>query len=319
MSKQNNKNDFISITDLSVKETWQILFFAKKLKEELKKTGSNKTILQNKTLAMIFEKPSLRTRISFEAGMTQLGGHAIYLSPNDIGIRKTEWERESVSDTAKVVSTMTDMIMARTYSHDTIKKLALSSDIPVINGLSDLEHPCQILADLMTIWETKGKLKGLTIGYVGDGENNVTHSLVLASTMLGMNFKCGSPNKFWMKKEIVDKAIKIAKNNSYIKQTIDPEETVKETDVVITDTWISMGDEEEKIKRVQIFQPYQVNKKLMHYAKKDAIFMHCLPAYRNHEVTSEVIDGPQSVVLQEAENRLHVQKALMCYLLKVIK
>lgn len=314
------KKDFLSITDLSAKEILRVLIFAKKLKEELKKTGSNKPILQNKTLVMIFEKASLRTRISFETGMTQLGGHAIYLAPADIGIRKAEWVRESVSDTAKVISTMADMIMARTYSHSTIKKLAISSKVPVINGLSDLEHPCQILADLMTIWEIKGKLKRLTIGYVGDGENNVTHSLCLASAILGMNFKCGSPNKFWMKNEVVEKAKKIAKKTvSYIKETTNPQKAVDKADVVVTDTWVSMGDEKEYAKRVQIFQPYQVNKKLMSFAKKSAIFIHCLPAYRNHEVSSDVIDGPQSVVIQEAENRLHVQKALMCYLLGIIK
>ena len=261
---------------------------------------------------MIFEKPSLRTRVSFEAGMTQLGGHAIYLAPSDIGMGK----RESVADTAKVVSSMADIIMARTFSHKTVKKLAKYSKVPVINGLSDLEHPCQILADLMTIWEVKGKLKGLTISYVGDAENNVTHSLCLGAAILGIHFKCGSPKRYWMKKNVVGNAKKIAqKTKSIILETDNPKEAVKDADVVYTDTWVSMGDEREKEKRLKIFKPFQVNKQLMRLAKKDAIFMHDLPAYRGNEVTADVIDGKQSVVFQEAENRLHVQKALLVYLL----
>ncbi len=262
---------------------------------------------------MIFEKPSLRTRLSFEAGMTQLGGHAIYLAPADIGMGK----RESVADTAKVVSSMADIIMARTFSHATVEEFAKYSKVPVINGLSDLEHPCQILADLMTIWEVKKKLKGLKIAYVGDGENNVTHSLCLAAMMLGMNFVCGSPNGFWMKNEIVWNAKELAqKTKAEIFQTNDPNKAVKNADVIVTDTWVSMGDEAEKEKRLKLFIPYQVNKKLMSYTKKDVIFLHCLPAYRGNEVTEEIIDGPQSVVFQEAENRLHVQKALLVYLLR---
>ncbi len=264
---------------------------------------------------MIFEKPSLRTRLSFETGMTQLGGHAIYLSPADIGMGK----RELVSDTAIVTSSMVDAIMARTFSHETVEELAKYSKVPVINGLSDLEHPCQILADLMTIWEVKGKLKGLTVAYVGDAENNVTHSLCLACAILGINFQCGAPKGFWMKKEIVGKAKQYAaKTKAHIKETDDPKEAAKNADVIITDTWVSMGDEAEKAKRLKILEPYQINVKLMTKAKKDATFMHCLPAYRGNEVTSDVIDGPQSIVFQEAENRLHVQKALLVYLLKKI-
>jgi len=319
MEKTIIKQDVVSIADLSAKELWIILKFAKELKDELKKTGKNKPILHNKTLAMIFEKPSLRTRISFETGTTQLGGHALFISPSDIGIKNTKWERESVSDSAQVISTMVDLIMARTYKHSTVKELAYSSQVPVINGLTDLEHPCQILADILTIWEIKGKLKGLTICYIGDGENNVTHSLCLVSALLGVNFISASPPGFGMNSKIMEKAQLIAaKNKSWIKQIISPQEAVNNADVVVTDTWISMGDEDEKANRIAIFQPYQVNNKLMSAAKKDALFMHCLPAYRDHEVASEVIDGPQSVVIQEAENRLHAQKALMCYLLHKI-
>lgn len=274
--------------------------------------GGNELLLKNKTLAMVFEKPSLRTRLSFETGMTQLGGHAIYLAPSDIGMGK----RESVSDTSKVVSSMADMIMARTISHETIVSLSQYSNVPVINGLSDLEHPCQILADIMTIWEIKKTLEGLMIAYVGDAENNVTHSLCLASALLGINFKVGAPNGFWMNKNIVKKAKQISKNKKVtLVQTDNPYEAVINADVVVTDTWVSMGDEVEKENRLKIFTPYQVDKELMNYAKKDAIFMHCLPAYRGNEVTSEIIDGSRSVVFQEAENRLHAQKALLVYLL----
>jgi len=262
---------------------------------------------------MVFEKPSLRTRVSFETGMTQLGGHAIYLAPSDIGLGK----RESIGDTAKVISSMANVIMARTFSHETVEKLACFSTVPVINGLSDLEHPCQILADVMTIWEMKGALKGLYIAYVGDGENNVTHSLCLIAGILGMNFSYASPKKFEMDEFILNKAKQYAlKTGSDLVEANDPIIAVKNADVVVTDTWVSMGDESEKEKRLKVFKKYQVNKKLMSYAKRDAIFLHCLPAYRGYEVTSDVIDGSQSMVFEEAENRLHVQKALLIYLLE---
>lgn len=309
---KSNLKHFLSITDLSVKETWEVFFMAKKLKTELKQKGSNKEILKNKTLAMIFEKPSLRTRLSFEIATTQLGGHAVYLGPSDIGIGT----RESVSDVAKVASSMGDLIMARTFSHKTIEELAENSSVPVINGLSDLEHPCQVLADLMTIWEVKRGLKGLTLAYIGDGENNVPHSLVLGCALLGVNFKCAAPAGHFMKKEIVQKAKQIAKNTgAIILEISDPKEAVKNADIVYTDTWISMGDKDGE-NRLKVFKSYQVNKNLMKLAKKDAIFMHDLPAYRGNEVTAEVIDGSQSVVFHQAENRLHVQKALLVWLVK---
>lgn len=308
MKKQQDKKDFLSITDLTTKEIWHVFALAKKLKSELKENGPNKAFLKGKSLALVFEKQSLRTRISFEIGMAQFGGHTVYLDPRDTGIGV----RESEQDIAKVLSSMADVIAARAYSHQTIVNIAENSTVPVINALSDLEHPCQALTDLFTIWELKKKLKGLCIGYVGDGENNVAHSLCLGTARMGMAFRCASPKEYWMNKDILAKAKKI--EHSSIVQTIEPLEAVKNADVVVTDTWVSMGDT-DKEKRIKIFRKYQVNNDLMKLAKKDAIFMHCLPAYRGKEVASNVIDGSQSVVFQEAENRMHVQKALLLYLL----
>ncbi|HSA83513.1 MAG TPA: ornithine carbamoyltransferase, partial [Patescibacteria group bacterium] len=263
-----NKRDLISITDLSEKEILSILKKAIDLKKDLKNEMEKTDILKNKTLVMIFEKPSLRTRLSFEIGMTQFGGHAVYLGPSDIGLGK----RESVEDIAKVVSSMGDIIMARVFDHKNVEKLAKHSTVPVINGLSDLEHPCQILADFQTILEVKGQLKGLTLGYVGDCDNNMVYSLALGSALLGMNFRCAAPKGFEMNKEMLQKAQSLAQTTMI--QTNDPKEAVKDADVVITDTWTSMGKEEEKEERKKIFKPYQVNQALMKLAKKDAIFMH---------------------------------------------
>lgn len=303
---------FLSITDLSATELMQVLTMAKKLKAEIQQSGKNQEVLKNKTLGMVFEKPSLRTRLSFETGMTQLGGHAIYLAPQDIGLGV----RESIADVSKVTSSMTDLIMARTFSHKTVQELAKWSSVPVVNGLSDLEHPCQALADLLTMLEVKQSLKCLQVTFVGDGENNVAHSLCLASAMLGMYFTCCSPKGFWMNKDIASKAKQIAKKTgAQIIETESPKEAIKEADVVYTDTWVSMGDESEKEKRLKIFKKYQVTESLMQLAKKDAIFMHDLPAYRGNEVEAEVIDGKKSVVFQQAENRLHAQKALILSLL----
>jgi ornithine carbamoyltransferase len=308
------KRDFVSITDLNAKEITTVLQKAITLKKKLKTEKDKKDILKDKTLVMIFEKPSLRTRLSFEIGMTQFGGHAIYLGPSDIGLGK----REATSDIAIVTSSMSDIIMARTFSHQAVIDLAKYSTVPVINGLSDVEHPCQILADFQTILEKKKKLKGLTIGYVGDCENNVVHSMVLGAALLGMHFQCGSPIGYAMRKDIVKQANDIAKKTgAKIVETNDPNVAVKNADVVVTDTWVSMGDEKEKDKRLKIFKPFQVNTKLISLAKKDAIFLHCLPAYRGNEVSAEVIDGSQSVVFEEAENRLHAQKALILFLLGV--
>lgn len=302
---------FLSIADFSSKEILEIFSLALKLKKQLKQTGKNKELLKNKTLAMIFEKPSLRTRLSFEIGMTQLGGHAIYLGPNDIGLGK----RESISDVAVVTSRMADLIMARTFAHSSVEELARYSKVPVINALSNMEHPCQILADYLTVLEKKKKLKGLNVAYVGDCGNNVTHSLALGAAMLSMNFRCACPKGYEMNSQISKKAYRIAKKNQVkIVETHSPDDAVRGADVVITDTWVSMGDEAEKAERIDRLKGYQVNKNLMRLAKKDVIFLHCLPAYRGNEVTAEVIDGSQSVVFDEAENRLHAQKALMLFL-----
>jgi ornithine carbamoyltransferase len=306
------KRDFVSITDLTPGEILKTLKLAVKLKSELKRLGKNKPVLNYKTLVMIFEKPSLRTRVSFEVGMTQLGGHAIYLAPADIGLGV----REPISDVSKVTSKMADLIMARTFKHETVKELAKYSTVPVINGLSDLEHPCQTMADLLTILEVKGRFKGVNLTYLGDCENNVTHSLALASGLLGMNFTAASPRGYEMDGGISAMARALAeKSGSVIKGTSDPVAAVKNADVVYTDTWVSMGDEVEKKKRLKVFPAYRVTEKLMSFANKEAIFMHDLPAYRGNEVSSEVIDGKQSVVIQQAENRLHAQKAIMLYLL----
>ena len=306
------KKDFLSMTDLSKEEIIYLIELAITLKEELINNGVNMSYLKNKTLTMIFEKPSLRTRVSFETAMTQLGGHAINLTQIDIGIG----QRESAMDVAKVISSMTDVVMARVFRHSLVEELAKHSLVPVINGLSDLEHPCQILADLLTIYECKKKFYGLKIAYFGDSENNIPHSLALASGILGMNFTSASPKGYWMKKEILETAKKSAKKNGcQIIETDDPKKAADNADVIYTDTWISMGDEEEEQKRLKIFPPYQVTKKLMNLAKKDAMFMHDMPIYRGHEVSSEVIDGKQSIIFHQAENRLHAQKALLIYLL----
>lgn len=306
-----NKKDFLSITDLTANEMWDIFVMAKKLKKEIKKNKSNKPLLKGKSLALVFEKQSLRTRISFEIGMAQFGGHTVYLDPRDTGIGV----RESEEDVAKVLSSMANVIAARTYSHETIVRLAANSTVPVINALSDIEHPCQALTDLFTIWEIKGKLSALKIAYVGDGENNVAHSLCLGTSMFGIKFYCASPKGYWMDPKIVSLAKSI--NTNLLTQVIKPEDAVKHADVVVTDSWVSMGDA-NKEERLKILAPYQVTTRLMRFAKKDAIFMHCLPAYRGKEVTADVIDGKQSVVFLEAENRMHVQKALMLFMLQKI-
>lgn len=284
---------FVSINDLNKKEILSIFKLALKIKKNPTKFSSK---LKNKTMAMIFEKPSLRTRVSFETGMTQLGGHAIFLGPNDIqmGVRETP------GDIARNLERMVDIIMARVFDHQKLVDLSKNTKAPVINALSDREHPCQAMADMLTILEHKKKLKGLKIVFVGDGNNNVTRSLYYLCQKLGIEFVNSSPKGYEL---------------NLGTEITNPQKAVMNADVVITDTWVSMGLESEKKKRLKIFPPYQVNKKLMSLAKRDAIFMHCLPAYRGYEVTDEVIDGSQSVVFDEAENRLHVQKAIILFLL----
>ena len=301
------KNKIIlTLDELNSKEIEHLLELAIELKKEQKK-GHEKPILQNKTLAMIFEKPSTRTRVSFEVGMLQLGGHAITLSSDNLQMSRGE----TISDTAKTLSRYVDAIMARVYDHDTLEEFSAYSSIPVINGLSNLYHPCQILADLMTIKEHKKNLKKIKIAWIGDG-NNVCNSLILGCSKLQIAISVATPDGF----EPSDVAVSTAKLHTKIEITNDPITAITDADVVMTDTFVSIHNTDKD--RLSKFLPkFQINSDLMKNAKKDAIFLHCLPAKRDQEVTSDVIDGPQSVVWDEAENRLHVQKALLVSLLNV--
>ena len=303
--KIKNKN-VLTLDELDSKEIERLLELAIELKKEQKK-GHEKPILQNKTLAMIFEKPSTRTRVSFEVGMLQLGGHAITLSSDNLQMSRGE----TISDTAKTLSRYVDAIMARVYDHDTLEEFSAYSSIPVINGLSNLYHPCQILADLMTIKEHKKNLKKIKIAWIGDG-NNVCNSLILGCSKLQIEISVATPDGF----EPSDVAVSTAKLHTKIEITNDPITAITDADVVMTDTFVSIHNTDKD--RLSKFLPkFQINSDLMKNAKKDAIFLHCLPAKRDQEVTSDVIDGPQSVVWDEAENRLHVQKALLVSLLNV--
>ncbi|MGV7225644.1 MAG: ornithine carbamoyltransferase [Nitrosopumilus sp.] len=297
--------DLLTLGELSPKEFSGLINDSIKLKKELKK-GGNKPVLKNKTLTMIFQKPSTRTRVSFEIGMYQLGGHAVNLSSNDMQLSRGE----SVEDTAKTISRYSNCIMARVYDHELLEKLSEHASVPVINGLSDTFHPCQILADFMTIQEKKKKLKGLKIAWIGDG-NNVCNSMIYGAALSGVKMSIATPKGFEPEKNVV----KDAKKSTNIELTTDPYISAKNADVVVADTFSSIHNLDKK--RLQKFLPkYQVNDKLMKSAKKDAIFLHCLPAKREQEVTSSVIDGPQSVVWDEAENRLHTQKALLAALIR---
>jgi ornithine carbamoyltransferase len=301
--------DFISIHDLTIEEVHRIFELTKEMKSNPKKFSKS---LEGKILALIFEKPSLRTRVSFEVGIRQLGGDAIYLAPSDIQMGK----RESVYDVGKTLERMVNAIMIRTFAHEIVLELARAVKIPVINGLTDLLHPCQAMADYFTMIEKKGDLKKLKVVFIGDG-NNVCHSLMFGAAKLGVNFWAVTPKGYEPKKEIYELAVEDAKlTGANITVINDPYEGVKDADVVYTDVWASMGQESEAEIRKKIFQPYQVNKELFSLAKPDAIFMHCLPAHRGEEVTNDVIDSPNSVVFDEAENRLHVQKAIMYELMK---
>jgi ornithine carbamoyltransferase len=302
--------DFISLADLSQQEIWNILSRAKDLKEEWR-SGGNQPLLKGKVLGMIFQKPSLRTRVSFDMAMLHLGGHALYLSPDEIGLGK----RESVADIAHVLSRYVDIIMARVFDHQHILQLAQYSRGPVINGLSDYNHPCQAVTDMFTIWEKKGALQGLKLAYVGDG-NNVAVSLLFASTKLGMHFAMGNPPGYGLPDEALGLGRRYAsESGSQITITHDPVEAVTGADVVYTDTWTSMGQEKEAAKRADAFPPYQVNNNLLAHAEREAIVMHCLPAHRGEEITDEVADGPQSVLFDQAENRMHAQKGILVTLL----
>ena len=300
----------LSIHDLTVAETEQILSVAGELKAQLKK-GIPHPLLKGKTLGMIFSKSSTRTRVSFEVGMFQLGGHALFLSSNDIQLGRGE----SIYDTANVLSRYLDGIMIRTFDQKDVEDLAHYGSIPIINGLTDLLHPCQALTDMLTIYEHKGKLSGLKLAYLGDG-NNMAHSLLYAGAKLGMEVAVATPKGFECDPEIVANAKEDAKQTgAVIDVSHDPIRAAKNADAIYTDTWVSMGQSGSKESRLATFHPYQVNEKLMSHAKENAIFLHCLPAYRGYEVTEEVIDGPQSVIFDEAENRLHTQKAIMALLM----
>jgi len=302
--KLKSKN-LLTLSELSKKEFSQLIDYSIKLKKESKK-GQNKQLLKNKTLTMIFQKPSTRTRVSFEVGMFQLGGHAINLSSSDMQLSRGE----SIEDTSKTLSRYTDCIMARVYDHDLLEKLSEFATVPVINGLSDSFHPCQILADFMTIKEKKKKFEGLKIAWLGDG-NNVCNSMIYGSALAKTKMSIATPKGFEPNKIVV----KEAREFTEIEITDDPQKAIKNADVVVTDTFTSIHNTAPK--RSKKFLPkYQVNSDLMKLAKKDAIFMHCLPAKRGSEVTSSVIDGPQSVVWDEAENRLHTQKALLVFLIR---
>jgi len=296
--------DLLTLAELTEKEFLGLIDHSIKLKKELKKNG-NKPLLKNKTLTMIFQKPSTRTRVSFETGMYQLGGHAINLSSNDTQLSRGE----SVEDTAKTLSRYTDCIMARVYDHALLDKLSEHATVPVINGLSDSFHPCQILADFLTIKEQKKSLKGLKIAWIGDG-NNVCNSMIYGAALSGAQMSIATPKEFQPDKSVV----KVSQNLTGIELTTDPLKAAKNADVVVTDTYSSIHNVDPK--RMKKFLPkYQVNDRIMGIADENAIFLHCLPAKREQEVTSSVIDGPQSLVWDEAENRLHTQKALLCALL----
>jgi ornithine carbamoyltransferase len=307
-------NHFLSVTDLSPTGIETLLQRATSLKEEWRGTQTHQEpLLAGKTLAMVFEKPSLRTRVAFEAGMVQLGGHASYLSANDIDMGG----RESVPDVARNLSRWVQAIAARVFHHATIEELARHATIPVVNALSDREHPCQAMADMLTLWERRGHLSGLQFAYVGDS-NNVCHSLLLSSALLGVHMRIGCPLEYRPPPDLLSRAERLAADyGGSIVITTSPAEAVEGADAVYTDVWASMGQEHESARRRLIFQPYQVNASLMQRAQPDALVMHCLPAHRGEEITSDVLDGPRSVVFEQAENRLHVQKALILMLLEM--
>lgn len=297
--------DLLSITDLSADQIKTMVKTAIALKAEVKKSGGHAQLpLRNKSMAMIFDKSSLRTRLSFEVGMTQLGGHAVYLAPDDIKLGV----RETVHDSAIVISSMVDVIIARVSSHTAVTELAEYSSVPVVNAMTDQEHPCQALADLQTIFEHFGTFEGLKLAYLGDADANVINSLALAAEILGIDLSIAAPKGYEMSPQITTQAPSVKHYN-------DPAKAVNGAHVVITDTWISMGKEAESANRLKALAPFQVTQQLMSLADMEAIFLHCLPAYRGKEVTADVIGGPQSAVFAEAENRLHAQKAVLLELL----
>jgi len=304
------KKDLVSIADLSQEEIYKLFDKARDLKDELK-FEPKLPYLAGKTLALIFEKPSLRTRVTFEVAMHNLSGSATYLSQADIGLGK----RESVADVARNLSLWINGISARTFSHRTVLELSTYSHVPVINALSDLEHPCQALADFLTIYDKLGRLEGVNLAWIGDG-NNVCNSLVLGAAILGINMKIATPKDYEPKSMIINQALNIAKKNkAKIIVTNEPIEAVKDSEFIYTDTWTSMGQETEADKRKAVFGKFQVNAKLLANAPRSYSIMHCLPAHRGEEITDDVLDGPHSIILNQAENRLHIQRAILATLL----
>ena len=299
---------FLHISDYSQKDLWEILNLAKNLKENFHNQSDYK-LFKNKSLAMIFAKPSARTRVSFETGFEWMGGHALFLGPNDIGIGK----REAIKDISRLFSRYNDMIMARLFDHDHIIELAEYSNIPVINGLTDYNHPCQIMADIFTIWEHLGYIDNTKIVYMGDG-NNIVHSWLHLAMRFPLEFICCCPEDYKPDQKTIDQAIKA--NISKISISHNPKEAVSNADIVYTDVWASMGQKEEALEREKIFSNFQVNQELITSSGKKTLFMHCLPAERGREVTDGVMEADYSIVFDQAENRMHIQNAIMVYLLK---
>ena len=305
-------DSFLAVADLSPSDAQDLLDLAVRLKKEYFERG-NQPLFKGKVLGMIFQKPSLRTRVSFDMAMRHMGGDALYLSPNEIGLGK----RESIADVARVLSGYVQALMARVFEHEHVVELAKWASIPVVNGLSNYNHPCQAMSDALTVQEKFGKKKGLNVSYVGDG-NNVAVSLMHVSTKLGWNFTIANPEGYDLNPTAIEIAKGIAKETgSKLAFLRDPDEAVRGAQVIYTDTWTSMGQEEETARREKVFPPYQVNAKLVNKADKDVIVMHCLPAHRNQELTDEVADGPHSVIFQQAHNRLHAQKAILARLFGV--
>lgn len=313
MKNETNKKDLVSLSDLSKEEIFDLIERSKEVKSKMKDgSKADSKLLAGKTLAMIFQKPSTRTMVSFAAGMVQLGGNPLILNPQDLQIKRGE----TFTDTAKILSRYVDAIMIRANHHSDVEDLAKNASVPVISGLTDKEHPCQVLSDLFTIYENKGlkkpeDLRMVKVSYLGDG-NNIAHSWILAAAILGMEIVVSCPKNYQPEKEVLQKGLDDAKSSrAKISLVSDPMAAVRGADVIYTDVWASMGKDEERDHRKQIFMPYQVNAALMAFAKPDVSVMHCLPAHRGEEITDEVLDGPRSIVLEQAENRLHVQKAIL--------
>ncbi len=304
------KRDFLAVTDFTTEEIYQVFDVARDLKQKTKKRIPH-PYLSGYTMAMIFAKPSARTRVSFETGMFQLGGHALYLSPNDIGIGK----REATKDIARVISRYNDIIMARLFAHSDIEELARYATVPVINGLTDYNHPCQIMADAFTIMEHKGQLEGKKVVFIGDG-NNVAHSWINLTLRIPFHLVVVTPENYQPDADTFQRAKDTGLGT--VEWTPDPKEAVKDADVIYTDVWASMGQEAEAEKRRQIFMPYQINEALLSHAPDDVVVMHCLPAHRGEEITDDVLESSHSIVFDEAENRLHVQKAIILKVLGIV-